>query len=343
MPATTSPTLKKAIAAGSFDPVYVLHGDEDFLKEDLLQQLLARAVEPAMREFNIDTRRGTDLDAPGLRDLLEALPMMAERRVVAVRDAQAMKKAPMEVLNAYLNAPSRDTVLVLVVPGGEAPDKSWLARSTMVEFKPLSDAHVLKWIAHHLQSTLHGSIEERAAALLAAHVGNDLAQLAGELDKLVSFTNGAPIDEAAVQAVVGIRYGETLADLLDCVAARNAAAALDMLPRVMAQPKVGGVPVVMALTVQTFALAWGSAARAGGMNPGMLSREYFNVLKESGAFTGRPWGEAIQQWMKALPQWDVSRCDRALDLLLMFDQALKDTRASSEEQVVESLVLALCA
>jgi DNA polymerase III, delta subunit len=342
MPAITSRTLKNSIDTGSLEPVYVLHGDEDFLKEDLLRQLLAGAVDPAMREFNVDTRRGAELDAAGLRDLLEALPMMAERRVVVIRDAQMLKKAPMGVLDKYLATPARDTVLVLVVSAGEEPEKTWPARSTTVLFKPLSEDQVLKWIAHHLQTTLHGSIEDSAALLLAAHVGNDLAQLAGELDKLLSYTNGGPIDETAVQAVVGIRHGETLADLLDCVAARDAAGALAMLSRVMAQPKNSGVSVVIALTVQTFALAWGSAARAGGMNPGMLSREYFNVLKEGGAFTGRPWGEAIQHWMKALPHWDVPRCDRALDLLLTFDQALKDTKASSEEQVVESLVLALC-
>jgi len=342
MPAATARTLKNAVDAGSLDPVYVLHGDEEFLKEDLLRQLLARAVDPAMREFNIDLRRGAELDAAGLRSVLEQLPMMAERRVAVIQDAPALRKAPMGVLDKYLDTPSRDTVLVLVVPAGEAPEKSWLARSTTVEFKPLSDDQVLKWIAHYLQTTLHGSIEHSAASLLATHVGNDLAQLAGELDKLLSYTNGAPIDNAAVQAVVGIRHGETLADLLDCVAMRNAAGAMAMLPRVMAQPKNSGVSVVIALTVQAFALAWGSAAHAGGMNQGMLSREYFTVLKEGGAFTGRPYGEAIQQWMKVLSQWDVPRCDRALDLLLLTDQALKDTKSSSEEQVVEGLVLALC-
>ncbi|MBM3908688.1 MAG: hypothetical protein FJ363_11530 [Gemmatimonadetes bacterium] len=110
----------------------------------------------------------------------------------------------------------------------------------------------------------------------------------------------------------------------------------------MAQPKTTGVSIVIALTAQTFALAWGSAARAGGMSPGTLSRAYFDMLREGGAFVGRPWGEAIQQWMKALPQWDAARCDRALDLLLKTDMALKDTRASSEEQIVEGLVLAMC-
>lgn len=343
MPAATPRSLRTAFDAGSYDPVYVLFGDEDYIKEEVLKLLLARAVDPAMRDFNVDIRRGGELDAASLRSLLEQLPMMAERRVVVVRDAHMLKKAALGALDKYLAKPSPDIALVLVLPSGEEPEKTWPARATMCECKPLNEESVMKWITHHLQETLKGRITPDAASLLVSHVGNDLAQLSGELDKLLSYTGGADIDAAAVQAVVGIRHGETLADLLDCVAARNAPTALAMLPRVMAQPKTTGVSVVIALTAQTFALAWGAAARAGGMNQGTLSRAYFDLLKEGGAFVGRPWGEAIQRWMKVLPQWDAARCDRALDLLLTTDLALKDTRASSEEQVLETLVLALCA
>lgn len=342
MPAAKPRVLRTAIDTGSFDPVYVLCGAEEHLKEEALRQLVARAVDPSMRDFNVDVRRAQELDAAGLRTVLEQLPMMAERRVVVVRDAQALKKGPMGVLDAYLGKPSADILLVLVLPADEDPEKNWLPRATVVEFDALSEDQVIRWIVRHVEETQHGHIAPDAASLLATHVGNDLAQLIGELDKLASYTNGAPIDAAAVHAVVGVRHGETLADLLDCVAARDAAGALAMLPRVMAQPKTTGVSVVIALTAQTFALAWGSAARAGGMSPGVLSREYFNLLKEGGAFVGRPWGEAIQRWMKVLPLWDAARCERALDLLLATDMALKDTRVSAEEQVVETAVLAMC-
>lgn len=343
MPAATPRALRTAFDAGSFDPVYVLFGDEDYIKEEVVRLLIARAVDPAMRDFNLDTRRGPELDAAGLRSLLEQLPMMAERRVIVVREAHALKKPALGALDRYLAKPSADIVLVLMLPAGEEPEKTWPARSTTCECKPLSEDGVMKWVAHHLQETLHGRIAPDAASLLVSHVGNDLSQLAGELDKLLSYTNGAEITAESVQAVVGIRHGETLADLLDCVAVRDAKGALAMLPRVMAQPKTTGVSVVIALTAQTFALAWGSAARAAGMNQGTLSRAYFDLLREGGAFVGRPWGEAIQRWMKVLPLWDAARCDRALELLLTTDKALKDTRASSEEQVVETVVLALCA
>ena len=343
MPAATPRSLKAALDAGSFDPAYVLFGDEDYTKDEVLRLLLLRAVDASMRDFNVDIRRGGELDVAALRGLLEQLPMMAAHRVLVIRDAQALKKAPLAVLDGYLERPTSDTILVLVLPAGEDVPKQWPARCTTVECKVLSEEGALKWIAHHVAESLHGRITPEAASLLATHVGSDLAQLSGELDKLLSYTNGGEIDADAVQAVVGIRHGETLADLLDCVATRDARGALDMLPRVMAQPKTTGVSVVIALTAQTFALAWGAAARAGGMSQGVLSRTYFDLLKEGGAFVGRPWGEAIQHWMKAIAQWDAPRCDRALDLLLKTDLALKDTRVSSEEQVLETLVLALCA
>ena len=343
MPATTPRALRTAFDAGSFDPVYVLFGDEDYIKDEVLRLLLARAVNASVRDFNVDVRRGPELDAPELHSLLDQLPMMAERRVSVVRDAHLLKKAPLAVLDEYLAKPSRELVLVLMLPAGEELPKQWSSHGTTCECKPLNEEGVMKWITHYLQETLGGGITPDAASLLVSHVGNDLAQLAGELDKLLSYTNGAEITAESVQAVVGIRHGETLADLLDCVAERDARGALTMLPRVMAQPKTTGVSVVLALTAQTFALAWGAAARERGMQPGALSRAYFDVLKEGGAFVGRPWGEAIQHWMKAIPHWDASRCDRALELLLVTDLALKDTRASSEEQIVETVVLALCA
>ena len=76
---------------------------------------------------------------------------------------------------------------------------------------------------------------------------------------------------------------------------------------------------------------------------GALEREYFSLLKESGAFPMRPWGEAVTCWARAVPRWDAAACDAALTRLLAADEALKGTRVSSEEQVVTSLVLGMCA
>jgi DNA polymerase III delta subunit len=145
---------------------------------------------------------------------------------------------------------------------------------------------------------------------------------------------------------VGVRRGETLGDLLDRVAMRQPGEALALLPHVLAQPKMGGVPVVMALTVQTLAIAYGVARRQEGVPVGRMYNEFTELLKTTGAFPMRPWGDALKGWTNALAHWSPAACDRALAALLDADAALKGVdggRISNEEQILSSLVLVLCA
>ena len=336
-------TLRKAIQERSFDPAYYLYGEDDFLKEDALRQLLAAAVDPATRDFNLDVRRGAELDGETLGVLLGTLPMMAERRVVVVRDVAALKKETRGVLDRYLERPAPDVVLVLVAPAGTKVDRTLADRATPLEYPPLTGDRVPKWIAHYVASELGASITPSAAELLQSAVGSDLPQLAPELDKLASYTNGGEIDERAVAEVVGVRRGETIGDLLDRVAMRDAAGAIALVDHVLSQPKTNAVQVVMALTTQTLALAWGQAMRQGGTSVAALSRMYFDFLKEGSGYPGRPWGEAASAWTKAVDGWDAPSLDLALDLLLAADVLLKESKLSSEEQILASLVLSLCA
>ena len=82
---------------------------------------------------------------------------------------------------------------------------------------------------------LQSTITPGAVDLLISAVGNDLPQLAAELDKLASYASGSEIDEDAVGAVVGVRRGETLGDLLDRVLAHDAPGALALVDHVLAQ------------------------------------------------------------------------------------------------------------
>jgi DNA polymerase-3 subunit delta len=333
--------LKTALEKASFDRVYLFHGDDDYLKEDKIRALIDRATDPATRDFNLEILRAADVDAAAVSLALDALPMMAERRVIVLRDVTALKKDGRAVLARYLEHPAADVVLVLVAAAETKPDAALLERCATVEFKPLNDADLVKWASLHATS-LGASVTAGAAHLLCGATGNDLALLAGEIDKLRSYTNGAEIDEAAVAAVVGVRHGETLADLLDAVAQRDAMPAIALLERVLSQPNTTGVSVVMALTTQTLAVGWAIAARARGLAQHRLESELFGLLKENpSSLVGRPWGEAVKGWVRALRHWDDESVDRALSALLAADASLKDTRVSSEEQVLTSLLLAM--
>ncbi len=333
--------LQAALKEREFDPVYYFHGDDDFLKDMRVRELVDAAVDPATRDFNLELRRGVDIDAEGLDSLLSTPPMLAERRVVVIRDVDKLKKDARRLLDDYLKRPAPDTTLILVSLTGVRADRALAEKSTAVEFAPLAGDRVLKWVTYHAETVLHRAITPAAASLLIEAAGDELSQLAVELEKLASFSD-ATIDEAAVSAVVGVRRGETVGDLLDAIAARDARTALVLIPIILEQPKTTAVTIVMSLGTQTLALAYGEAARSRGTPVRALYNEYMTLLKETGAFPGRPWGEAVTAWTKYSDRWTAGDLDAGLHALLVADEALKDTRLSSHEQLLTSLVLSLC-
>lgn len=334
-------TLHAALKKREFDPVYYFHGDDDFLKDDNVRKLVEAVIDPGTRDFNLEQRRGAELDAETLDSLLSTPPMLAERRMVVVRDADKLKKDARRILETYLKRPASDTVLLLVTLAGVKLDKVLEERSMTIEFAPLTGDRLAKWLGYHVETVLKASITPSAVSLLIEAVGEDLSQLAIELEKLASFSNDE-IDEAAVAAVVGMRPGESVGDLLNAIAARDATVALVLLPRVLQQPKMSAVLLTMHLTTQTLALAYGEAARARGIPSRALYNEFMTLLKQTGAFPGRPWGEAVNAWSKYSDRWSAPALDAALTTLLAADEALKETKISSDEQLVTSLVLALC-
>lgn len=337
--------FRKMLQARTFEPVYYFYGDEELLKEHAVRELISATVEPSTRDFNLDVRSAGALDGGTLGSLLGTPPMMSDRRVVVVREASALRKEARAALDAYVRAPSADLLLILIEPGGDRgkPDKSLATLPGALEFKPLTGDRLPRWVAHHAESVLGVSIEPDAAELLIAAVGSDLPSLAAELDKLASYTQGAAIDEAAVSAVVGVRRGETMGDLLGHIARRDAPAALGVLSHVLDQPKVSGVQIVMALTVQMLGLGYAHELLRDGLPRARLYTELFDFLKSGGGvLTGMSWGDAVKLWSGSVGRWDRALIDRALDVLRATDAALKQTTVSTEEQILSTAILQLC-
>ena len=329
--------LYAAIKDKHFSPAYLLHGEDEFRKEDALRHLIDAAVDPATRDFNFDQRRGADVDGGALGSLLATPPMMADRRVVVIRDITALKKDARAALEAYLKKPTPDVLVVMTAPAEAKEDKTLARMADPVNCEPLTGAKLPKWITSRVEKHLGATITPGAIDLLQDSVGTDLSHLAIELDKLAAFSAGREIDEAAVTAVVGVRRDETMGRLLDAVARRNSTEALALIPGILQHPKNSAVTTVMALTTQTLALAIG---KARGLRQW---KDYFDLLRGgSSNFTGRSWGEAATAWVKAVASWTLADLDHALEILLQADLALKGSKVSSEEQILASAVLAIC-
>ena len=242
------------------------------------------------------------------------------------------KKPARAALDHYLARASEETILLLVAAAEVKPDATLTKQATAVAVESFTEEELEKWLITTAEK-MGATLDAAGAQLLAAAVGSDLALATGELEKLVSYTRGAPITAAAINDVVGVRQGETMGDLLDAIGHRDVTRALRLLGPVLGQPKTSGVQLLLALTAQTLALAW--AKSKGGR------ADFFAFLKLGKSFTGRSWSEAATAWNAALPKWSLAELDRALTLLHAADRSLKDTRISSDEAILASLILAM--
>src|SRR5215211_2168440 len=186
-------SLGDVVKRRSFDPVYYVCGEDDFQKEDAMKQIIGAAIDAAMRDFNLDVRRAQDVDPKTLDALLSSMPMMADRRVLVIRDAGALKKDTRKTLEQYLGAPSADVLLILVEATVGKTDKEFTRLTTVLEFDMMSADRIPRWIAHYVTTNLEGTISMGAIDLLQAAIGNDLHQLVAELEKLASYANGREI------------------------------------------------------------------------------------------------------------------------------------------------------
>jgi DNA polymerase-3 subunit delta len=344
MPSAAIKSLKEVLKHGVTPGAYYLAGDDDFQKEEAMKRLIEVAVDPTTREFNLDLLRAQDLNAKSLEGILTSLPMMANHRVVVIRDAGSLKRDADKVLRAFLKKPSSDLVLILVEASGGKTDKDLQKLTTVFEFTPLSADDVPNWITQRAKKQFKTAITPRAADLLQNALGNDLQHLVTELDKLSSYTNGKEITEEAVAEVTGVKRGETVTDLLDAIGYRDVGKALKLVNHVLAQPKTSGVQLIMLLSVQTIAIAWARAKLDEGLSQGRLQGAYFDLLKQSGGvYIGRPWGAAVSAWSSMTSAWTAESLNRAINALLVADDAIKESRISSEEEIITSLVLTMCA
>src|SRR5436190_6559545 len=123
-----SDAVRRFIQKGGRGGVFFVHGDDEFRKDEAVRALVAAHLEPATRDFNLDVLRGGDVDAERLASVLATPPMMAEWRVVVVREVEALVASPRvrDLLVALAGTPPAGLVAILVatVPKGSSA-KFW--------------------------------------------------------------------------------------------------------------------------------------------------------------------------------------------------------------------------
>jgi DNA polymerase-3 subunit delta len=344
MPKLSLDALLRAAQRGEpLAPVIYLYGAEDLLKEEAIRAVIDHALDPGLRDFNLDQRSAGQLDPEAVYSLCNTPPMMAERRVVVIRDVEAWKRKAKakETFLAYLERPSPDSIVLLVQGAGEEnEDKELAQRAASVECEPLNAERAAKWVRHHAKGK-GITVDAGAAEHLVRVVGTDLAALAAEVEKLSALAGDDPIDTDRLADIVGVRHGETKLDWRNAVLDGDTARATRLLGPVLAQSGVSGVSLVTMLGTTLVGVSVARSFHERNQRGSQLENACFNLIRRSRVFGLQSWGEESKCWARWAAAWSAPRLRHALRAALAADTALKNTTISDEHGILLDLVLKL--
>jgi DNA polymerase III subunit delta len=217
-------SLREKVLAGQRLPFCLLYGEEPFERDETLKWLIERWTPSVAPEFNFDRFSSERLDLEAFLKAYQSYPMMAEHRLIVLRDCEKLNPEQCKKLEAICRDPSASSTLVAVgakVDMRRSFFKQFNTLGAGVNFKKLYDNQVPQWIGQRAKHLGIG-IDERAIALLRLYIGPNLRELAGEIDKLSIYVGeGETITGDAVQEGIGGARHNNIFTLTDAVGAGN--------------------------------------------------------------------------------------------------------------------------
>jgi DNA polymerase-3 subunit delta len=269
---------------GQFAPCYFFCGDEKYPIELTVDALLAHAVDPSMREFNLDVVHGSEIDGKKIVSIASSYPMMADRRLLIVKDFDRVNGK--DVLDPYIEQPSSSTILVLIANNPDfrkKPFSTFKKAGYVHESRSWYDNETIAWIELRVKK-INSTIEPAAVQLLHSYVGNNLRELANELEKVViAHGSGGKITATNVEKVVGVSREFTSFQLCDKIGEKNMAKALEIAQRMIGSGE--SIVGLIAAITNHFVRLWKlkDAVQQGKSEQEMLSYVYFNSFALKGS------------------------------------------------------------
>ena len=208
----------------NFAPVYFLTGDEPYFIDMISDTIENEALDEADRAFNQIVVYGRDVDVETIANHARSFPMMGERMVVIVKEAQDVKN--LENFEPYLDTIPDTTLLVFVYKYKKFDKRKTLAKKiekkgVWFESKALRDYNIPGWIQSYLKGEGY-SITPKATQMLADFLGTDLHKIANELKKLIiTLPKNKSIDDAEVERNIGISKDYNVFELQNAIGSRD--------------------------------------------------------------------------------------------------------------------------
>ena len=253
----TYDSIMTDLKAGQYAPIYYLMGEESYYIDKISDYIAEHALAPEERDFNQTIMFGSDVNAAQVADAARRYPMMAERQVVIVKEAQNIKQT--DQLEKYFKKPMKSTVLVLCHKNGTIDGrkreyvKTIRDAGVLFESKELRDRDLPAFIEKYLKQR-EVSIDPKSTQLIADAIGTDLSRLTGELDKVILSLpeTDKRVTPEVVEEQIGVSKDFNTFELRDAIVNRNVYKANLIVKYFNNNPKAGSLYQILPLLFNYF-------------------------------------------------------------------------------------------
>lgn len=213
------------IKAGKIRPVYFLMGEETYYIDKIAEYIEDNVLSEDEKGFNQTVLYGRDVSIDDIVGTAKRYPMMAERQVVIVKEAQDLSRT-IDKLESYAEQPTPTTVLVIcykykTLDKRKKVTKHLEKNGVVFESKKLYENQVGQWITRILQGKGY-TIDHKANAMMVDFLGTDLSRIAKELEKLqIILPKGSTILPSHIEENIGFSKEYNVFELRKAIAERN--------------------------------------------------------------------------------------------------------------------------
>jgi len=327
------------LRAKKYAPVYVLQGEETYYIDLIASYIEAHALSESEKGFNQVILYGKDSPANVILTNAKRFPMMAEKQVVIVREAQDIpdlqKEGGSKLLLDYFSRPVPSTILVLCHKHKTLDKRKELGKkvdqlTTSATFKKPYENQLGDFIAAYVKERGF-MIEDSAVRVLAEYVGNDLNRLANEIDKvLIGADQSKVISAAEVMNKVGISREYNIFELQKALILKDGL----QLAKILNYFE-GNVKKNPAIPLVAFLFSFFSKLLIAFSTTDRSERGLVAALKIS------PYG--VKDYNSALQRFNLDQVLRSISLLKQADLKLKGVNVGSEDesQILKELLFKL--
>jgi DNA polymerase III subunit delta len=244
------------IKAGNIKPIYFLMGDEPYYIDKLTEYIEQNVLQEHERDFNQTILYGRDVTIEDVVGNAKRFPMMAERQVVVVREAQELSRT-IDKLESYVENPQPTTVLVFAYKYKTLDKRKKVTKlldkhGVVFESKKMYDNQVGTWISRVLQGKGY-TIEPKANAMLVEFLGNDLSRISNELNKLqIILPKGHTINPKDIEENIGFSKDFNVFELQNALGSKNQLKAYQIAQYFADNPKDNPMVVTTSLVFSFF-------------------------------------------------------------------------------------------